>query len=157
MNQEPLNPYSVPKADLVAVDLEDTSMAQPTATTRYASGMLFIAGGTALALGLQTFGNTATGWVNMVVLAMLLLGAITFVSGGWVMKMRSLGAYLGTVCTLQLTLGGAAWLLLSFSVGYFSLLAMLLPAVSLIACIFAAASIRPTRAADKVRRHLMAD
>ena len=47
------------------------------------------------------------------------------------------------------------WAVVTLGTGYVSLLALILPAVSALAVLLSIASIAPTRAADRVRAHLM--
>ena len=154
-SREPHNPFAVPQSDVEGTDIEDPGALEPSLVTRYGSAASFIAGTTSLALGIQTFANSIVGWISAVAGVMVVLGVAVFISGGWIMRMRGVGAILGLAGNALLSLGGAAWLVVSFGGGYFSLLALVLPPISFIAALFAGAAIPVTRRADRVRAKLM--
>lgn len=145
-----------PPVDPMAVYQDDISLTEPTALVK-AGAFLAMATGLILTLvGLQLLLTvTLVGPVLERIPLLLVLGGPATISLGWkTFKTRGWASVGALAITSVIALGMGYWVLFTASAGYFSLLALVLPPLAVVAAVFSGLAIGPCRRADAARMRL---
>lgn len=145
-----------PPADLAASDADIAEAATP-AIAKAAGGLLLFAGVLVAATGAQLFAMAKFfGAFALAPYTHIALGAAQACFGLVVFRGRAWAASTAAVLSGALFLLTGAWLVVSFTQGVFSLLALGNPLVALLALALTAVSIKPCEQATEARARLAA-
>lgn len=162
----PTNPYQAPVApvpmsgaaafDPMLAYQDDIGLTTPTALVKAGAILTLVTGLIAALVGLQLL-LTVTfygGFIANVPYLLLGGGGATMFLGLKTYRTRGFGAIGATATDALLALGMGYWVLFTASAGYFSLLALVLPPLAVVAAVFAGLSIGPCQRAEAARARL---
>lgn len=152
---QPAAPPSRSAYDPMEAHQDDITRTEPTALVKAGAILTVITGLITALVGLQLL-VTVDLASSLALVPYLLLGAgPAAMFFGWkTLRTQGYGAIGATAITCLLALGMGYWVLLTASAGYFSLLALALPPLAVVAAVFAGISVGHCRRADAARERL---
>jgi hypothetical protein len=136
---------------------DDIEVPKPSPLIPFAGLQLMVAGIAQMATGLQLIDLIMPWWLKPVPVLMILLGVVTVIAGGMVVRTRfwavlagiTLVAVQGMICLL--------WVIYAATHGFFSALPVVCGFASLAALVLAPLALGPTRRFSKARAALLRD
>lgn len=159
------NPYGAPAQpvgrppgptyDPLEAHQDDITRTEPTALVKAGALLTVFTGLITALVGLQLLVTTALhASLELVPYGLLGLGPAAMFLGWKTLRTRGYGAIGATALSGLLALGMGYWVLFTASQGYFSLLALAVPPLAVVAAVFAGLSVGPCRRADAARERL---
>jgi len=159
------NPYQAPVApmppegmgyDPMAVYQDDIVLTSPTGMVKAGAILSIVTGLIAVLVGVQLLALVTLigSFIEKVPYVLLLGGVATMYLGLQTYKTKGFGAIGATSASALTALGMGYWVLFTASTGFFSLLALLLPPLAVVAAVFAGLSIGHCLRADAARARL---
>lgn len=152
-----MQPYAPPKTEsVVAIDEDrDLEAVTPTRLTQIGGGVAIGSGLYTLLLAAQTMAAVRfRGALELIVPAMLVLGAVLLVSGWFLRRFRGWAALVVVVTGGVTALLGLAWFVIGLSIGLLTLMPLIVAFAATCSCALAAMNVAPARRADEARKRL---
>jgi hypothetical protein len=152
-----MDPYAPPKTETRTDADEDADLeaVTPTRLSRIGGGVAIATGLYTLLLAIQTMAAIRfEGAMELIVPAMLALGAVLLVLGWFLRKFRGWAALGVAIVGGVAALLALVWFVMSFLIGLLTLMPLIVSFAATASCVLAALSVGPARRADAARARL---